>query len=510
MERLVFSGGAYTARSTIANNQRCINYYPELNSKDANSQITLYQRPGLRPLVQGPQAPVRALYRPSTGVGGYTVIGSELYYITPQWTLQALGQLTPNRSNICSMIDNGIDLLVVDGSVSSPLAGGWTVNLATQAFAQVNDVTGTFQGADRVDILDTYVLWNMPGSNLFGSTLSNEIAFDALYQAGKATYPDPLQTLLINRQQIILLGQLKSEIWYDAGNVNFPFARLPGAYIEHGIAAKYSVAATDISTFWLMQDLQGQGMVLRQRGYQTTRVSNHALEWALQQLYENGISIADAIGYCYQQGGHVFYVLTLPGGDQTWVYDDSISDPTQAWHQECWTDGDGLLHRHRGNCYAFINGMNVVGDWQNGSIYVMDSRQYYDEVEGTIYPLTCIRGFPHVMFGKLDTGTGFFTLPSNGLEVLHQQFWLDLEAGNDPTQDVGPQLTLRYSSDRGRTWATAQLQSAGQLGQYFAQPKWGLLGRAQDRVYEISHAIPAQVALNGAWVYAVITEKNFL
>jgi hypothetical protein len=502
MDRLIFTGGSYVARSPIANYQRSINYYPEVNTKDSNAQITLYQRPGLRQLIAGPViAPVRALYRPSTGIGGYAVIGQGMYYITPAWGVQQLGLLSPNRSNICSMIDNGTTLVVVDGSPN-----GWTVDLATQAFAPLVDSTGAFQGADRVDTLDTYVLFNNPGTRNFISTLSNSITFDPLYIAGKAAYPDLLQTLYVNRREILLMGSLKSEIWYNAGNVNFPFAELPGAYIEHGIAAKYSIASSDISVFWLGQDLQGQGIVFRQRGYETTRISNHAIEWALQELWEQGIPISDAIGWTYQQGGHVFYVLTFPSGDQTWVFDDSIGDPQQAWHQQAWSDGDGVLHRHRANCCAFINGLNVVGDWQNGAIYAMDAKQYYDDVGGVQSPLVCIRGFPHIMFGKINQ---WLSIPSNGLQVQHNHFWLDLECGNDPTQDVGPQLTLRYSDDRGRSWTTASLQSAGKLGQYSTMPKWPGMGVAVDRLYEISHAIPAQVALNGAWVLGRIIEQNF-
>ena len=176
------------------------------------------------------------------------------------------------------MIDNGTQILLVDGSTN-----GWTIDLRDNALAFVVDPTGTFNGADRVDTLDTYILWNMPGTRGWGSTLSGEIAFDALYFAAKAAYPDPLQTIICNRREIILPGSLKSEIWYDAGNAQFPFAELPGAYVEHGIAAKWSIASSDISVFWLGLDLQGQGVVFRQRGYETKAISNYALGYAVRK-----------------------------------------------------------------------------------------------------------------------------------------------------------------------------------------------------------------------------------
>ena len=496
MDRLSFYGGSYSARSVIAEAQRSINYFPELNPKNSPEPFTLYQRPGLRLLNSGPQvAPVRCLYQASNGVG-YAVIGKGVYRVNTDFSTTHLGDLTVNTNVLCSMIDNGTTIVLVDSSNQ-----GWEIDLASDSFSLISDSTGTFNGARRVDILDTFILWNMPGTNKYGSTLSGEVQFDGLYFAAKAAYPDELKTLIVNRREILLMGRFKSEIWYDAGNTNFPFAELPGAYIEHGIVAPYSIAASDISSFWLGNDLQGQGIVFRQRGYDTTRISNHALEYAIRNMPR----IDDAQAYMHQQDGHVFYVLTFPTADQTWVYDDAVQDPNAAWHQRAWTDLDGALHRERGNCFAFLYGVPVVGDWENGALYALDPNAYWDELPDQQYPLTCIRGFPHVLFGKTAGG---FTIPSNGLIVSHDEFVLNLEAGNNPVQDIGPNLLLRYSDDRGRTWTDANMVSSGKLGEYKTRPNWRGLGLAMDRVYEVQHSVRGQVALNGAWVFGRITEAH--
>src|SRR5258706_13702624 len=117
--------------------------------------MTHYQAPGRKPLVTGPvAAPVRCIYRASNG-NGYCIIGSGVFSVSPTWVLTQLGSITPLRSNICSMTDNGTQILLVDGSVH-----GWTIDLATNVFAQIVDATGAFAGADRVDVLDTFTLWN--------------------------------------------------------------------------------------------------------------------------------------------------------------------------------------------------------------------------------------------------------------------------------------------------------------------------------------------------------------
>lgn len=494
MARLFLPGGSYSARSLIANCQRAINLFPEANTKDAPVPFTHYQRPGLVPLVSGINATVRGLYRASNG-NGYGVIGANVYYINPSFVLTLLGTITANRSNPVSFIDNGTTIVLVDGSPH-----GWTIDMATNAFAQIVDPTGSFTGADRVDTIDTFILWNIPGTREFGNTLSNQVTpFDPLQFGSKANFPDLLQTLIVRRHEIILLGSLTGEIWYNSGSPLYPFAELPGSVIEHGIIAKYSLAGTDIATFWLAQDREGQSLVMRLRAYETKAISNYALSFAIRQMAAQG-DITDAIGYCYGQDGHVFYVLHFPTGNQTWVYDMSIDDPFTAWHQEAWTDSNGILNRHRANCAAFMYGKNVVGDWQNGTIYSMDLNTYTDTVNGVAGPISYIRTFPHI-----SAGTDEKTLNeamSNGKRIRYTNFRVDLECGNGPLDVNGAPapVTLRWSVDRGKTFGQGVLQSSGAPGEYLTQPQWAPIGVGRDVIFEVSHSIAGPAALNGAWV----------
>lgn len=513
--RLPLIGGSYTSRSIIASAQRCINLYPELNRKDALTPVTHYQRPGLRPVATIGQGPIRSLYRSSAGAG-YAISGSEVYRIFWDWTTKKIGNVTANRSNPCSMIDNGFggQVFIVDGS-----SNGWIIDQVggDDVMTQLNDPTGTFVGADRVDFIDTFIVYNVPGTPFFGNTLSNTITFDPTYYYGKTDYVDNVETIIMNRHELLVIGELTSEVWYDAGTIP-PLAELPGMFINHGTIAKYSVASQDISTYWLAQNREGAGQVVRHRAYKLERISNHALETAIRKmLHTTGIS--DAVGYCYQQDGHVFYVLHFPAGDQTWVYDESIGDPLLAWHQESWTDpSTGVLHKHRGNCHAFINGMNVVGDWQDGAIYYMDLDAYTDIVDvgrweippekaasGPVEgPTTYIRSFPHIGAARgQGTSQGAET---DGRRLQFSAFRADIECGLGPTTLDGlpAQISLRWSDDRGRTFGNDVLQSNGHPGEYLTQPQWLGLGIARDRLFEISHSIAGSAALQGAWVDAEV------
>lgn len=498
MPRIPLLGGAYQARSIIANAQKCINLYPEVNPKDALVQVTHYQRPGLRPLASPATAGFgRGLYQASNG-NGYAVAGSNVYSVGSDFSLELLGTMLTNNNIPVSFIDNGVTILLVDGSTN-----GYTIDMATNAFALLVDSTQTFTGANRVDYIDTFIVWNIPGTNQFGCTLSNEVQFDNLNIATKTDYPDPIKSIIVNRHQILLLGRLKTEIWYDAGLPTFPFAELPGAYFEHGTCATFSVASQDISVYFLSQDLQGQGLVMAISGYACTRISNHALEYQIR-LMQNSVGIDDAVGFTYQQDGHVFYVLNFPRGNQTWVFDAA----TEQWHQQAFVDSNGNLNRARGNSFALLNNTNCTIDWENGTIYAIDPLVYSDTVLGVVYPLVYTRTFPHIGEGTVNFGQANFNQPvsANGRRIKYNQFLADIECGNGPLDANGepPKVSLRWSDDRGRTFLQAQLQSMGFPGEYLTQPQWLGLGIARDRVFELSYTFNGEAALNGAWVDAQV------
>lgn len=150
------------------------------------------------------------------------------------------------------MADNGVTLVLVDGTPN-----GYTVTLATNAFAPLVDPTGSFVGADRVRYLDTFFIFNSPGLPEFYTSLSNSITFDPTYFASKAGAADTLVAIEVMHREIWLIGTKTTEIWFDSGSAAFPFQSVPGAFIQHGCLAKDSVCTQDMAVFWLSQDPQG-------------------------------------------------------------------------------------------------------------------------------------------------------------------------------------------------------------------------------------------------------------
>jgi hypothetical protein len=462
------------------------------------------------------------------------------------------------------MKDNSLALVIVDG------ANGWALDLVTNEFMQIIDPG--FYGAKHVDYLDTFFIFDRPGTNEFYISLSNvdffdltggpimtgsissagaaytdgvyssvaltggngiaataditvsgnavttvtiidggeayrigdilsaatadigttgagftwtvetigSSAFDPLDIAAKTGGSDLLQVAFVMHREISLIGKGTSEVWYNSGATDFTFQTMPGAFIEHGAQAPYSVAKYDLALYWLGQDAAGNSVVYQESGYKvgivTSRaVSNTITAYAVKE---------DAIGFCYLQAGHIFYVLTFPTQDVTWVYDVS----EQHWHQRAWADTNGNLHRWRPNCMAVFDGKVVAGDFENGKLYQVDTETFQDAGD----PIIRIRSFPHIL--------------NDGKRVIYRSFIAEMEVGNEGTSgsnDNSAQVSLRCSDNAGRSYGNAIEQSLGLTGEYLVSMQWNRLGLARDRVFELSWSSPQKTALSGAYVQMV-------
>ena len=333
-------------------------------------------------------------------------------------------------------------------------------------------------------------------------------AFDALDVAAKSGASDSLVSFGVIHDEIWLLGALTTEVWNDTGAPDFAFGKIPGIFVQQGCVAPYSVAQTDLSLFWLSQNPEGGKIVLMGTPYKATRVSTHAIENALNKYSR----VDDAIGFTYQQDGHSFYILTFPTADRTWCYDLA----TELWHERCWIDDNGDEHRIRGQVSAYAYGVNLVGDWENGTIYELDLNTYTDDGQ----PIVRRRGFPHLV--------------NEGKRVCYDQFIAEMEVGSasgmtdelleygfavdgsgdgmqvNPGGDgwlvysskgvMGPYISLRYSDTKGNSWGNPIELSLGATGEYSRSVQARQLGMGRDRVFELFWSGNFKTALNGAYI----------
>lgn len=469
--KLPLTTGAYEAKALVAEAQRCVNLYGEMNPKDSPFPMAYYPTPGLTLLATATPtngSNWRQLWYASNN-SLYGVCGSTVYAINASWNLTALGDIATSTGYV-SMIDNGQYVVIVDGS---PL--GWTIKLADNTFAQITD--SGFMGSNSTGFVDGFLVFNSPGTQEWYISLVNEVAFDATDFASKAGYSDLLAAIGVTKRYVYLFGQQTTEVWFDAGDTPFPFDRLPGVFMQYGCASYASIAQMDGDLYWLAQSPQGKALVCRSKQFNAEQISTFALDNEMQGYPD----LNQALGFTYQIEGHFFYVLTFPQSDVTWQYDLS----TQQWNQLAWVDVNGILHRHRANCYANAYGSPVVGDWENGNLYLWDTSNYTDNGN----PIPRIRSFPH---GVDDYSN----------RIHYMSLIANMEVGNGLPDNSDVPVFLRWSDTRGVSWGNYVQRSLGKQGEYITSIQWNRLGMARDRVFEISWSAPVKTALLGAWIEA--------
>jgi hypothetical protein len=357
-------------------------------------------------------------------------------------------------------------------------------------FSVIPTNDGAFSGADVVDILDNYFIYNNPNTQQFGASNILSPISPALSFASKFTGPDNLVSVIVDHGQIYLLGETTSEVWADVGAFPFPFQRIPGSSSQHGIVAKFSVARVGNSFAYLSKNIRGQAEVVIMNGYFPTRISTHAVE----NTFINQ-DVTDARAWTYQQGGHEVYVLSFPTLDISWCYDVA----TSMWHKWLYCDDMNQYHRHRGNCCINFQNMMLVGDWQNGNIYELDPTNFTDNGQ----PIRRVRKTTHLVsdyqreyFDELQV----YFQPGVGLTGITTPL-------NVETVGADPQAMMRWSDDGGSNWSNEHWKSIGRIGKYKNRAIWRRLGMTRDRVFELVVTDPINAVIVAANLKSSVGEN---
>ncbi len=229
---------------------------------------------------------------------------------------------------------------------------------------------------------------------------------------------------------------------------------------------------------------------------QARRISTHPVE----EEFATYSTMADAIGYCYEQEGHVFYVLVFPQANATWAYDitSSALGRMPMWHKRASFNAmTGILNRHLSNAFAFFNGKCVVGDYLSGQLLALNPQTNLDS-----------NGKDNVTRKWLRSWRALPQTPGSGpgarQPVKFSSLTVDMETGIDTSGGFGAiNHMLRWSDDGGNTWSSQRQSPAYRVGQTAARVKFNRLGSTRrnsglDRLFELSGAQNFRARIIGA------------
>lgn len=415
--------------------------------------------------------PIRGMAVNPEATALYVVSAGLLQRVNRDGTRVQLGTLNSRRGYVDMKIGTG-QLVIVDG------ANLYVYNLTSGAFNRV--VSSGWLGSRRVAYVDGYFIFSDPGTGTwYISAIEDASSLNALDFAQASSSPDDIQAVYADHGEVWLFGSKTTEVWNDTGASDFPFEKNKGATMQTGLMGAFTVRSLDNTLFWLGADENGAGMVWKSQGYQPVRVSTKSVDEAIQKAIRAGADMTQAIAYTYQQNGHSFYALQVPGLDTTWVFDVSVGH----WHERA----EFVLGRykqsrikHHVHCY----GKNLVaGD--DGEIYELKPGVHNNA--GDI--LVRDRISPH------------YATPSMA-PIKFGPFNLDCTVGRGKPGNGDPRVMLRTSDDGGSKWNSWRQASLGRVGETLTKSQFLRNGAARDRVWHVRCTDDVEFDILGAKVAA--------
>jgi hypothetical protein len=447
---------------------------PSNNSaNDCQRSINLFprkiQRQGEKSLVHLVSGPGRALHVDLDNlVRGSLVMDNRLFVLSGPTIKEVYADGTTHDWGTIPSVEGRVSMAECVGTISiGDGSGFYSFDPVANTVAAITDAPiGRYCIA-----FDQRIHYHERDSGrVYYSELNDPTNIPALNFYTAENRPDDLETLIATEDKIWLLGAGTTEAWYDSGDTDNPFQRIPGSVTANGCLAGDTAVRTDNAILFVGQNDDGDRQVFRIQGFNHVIISTHAVEAFLKDA--NNLT-----AYSYQEDGHTFYVLNADEG--TWAFD--IGE--QEWAERAWLNPSGSLERERAEIHAFCYGIHFVSDYEDGRLY----RQSTDYKSHAGDPFLRRRVFR----GPYKDGRG----------IVIDELFVDMKTGvglDGSGQGTDPKAMLRYSVDGGEAWSSEMQTDVGPIGDRTTQVRFRRMGLGHDWAFEFGVSDPVDVVIRGA------------
>lgn len=452
------------ARFTQGGSTHVVNGFVETIGEEGRVPWAIVAGDGLEGLALLPEA--SGGVRAKLDVDGllYVVAGTALYRIASNGEVTTLGSMNISTTAPVYIERNRAatpDVLIV--------CDGLAYNYDT-SLAQVTDVD--LLAPTSLAFLAGYFLIGTANNTWQIGNLDDGSAWSALDFERADANPDAVVRVAALQRDAVIFGSRSTEFWrHDPpADGGFPFQFVTSADI--GCLAPGSVVTIEQTLAFVASDRSVRMLA----GYEARRISEHAVERAIEQLADR----SQIRGTTWVRDGHTFYALTAPGY-WTWVYDTvtGLWSERRSYGRPDW----------RVSLVTTFGTRLVAGDSDTGTVYDM-SPAYADEAGDPIVmsiTLPPLHMFPHAMtldalFFDLERGVG---------------------TGQGDTEDVNPEIMLEISRDGGATFGEQRMLAIGVQGKRLTQVRAWSFGQFSDVGCVLRISCSAKVARA---IYQVMAE----
>lgn len=440
---------------------RVVNRYVEATQTNQVNGVALLPRPGLAPLANVGDGPIRGVYREPGLFSGdrFTVSDDKLYRNSTLVTFSVITAIAGTDRIRWAGTDNVAFLFFVAGGDLYRYNGTNVAQVATPDGVDVDDVTE----------INGYIIVQVTGTGRRYFIRPGLEVIDPLDFFTAESSPDGAVATIALSSELWLFDNQSAEVWVPTGDADLPFQVLSGRTFSRGATSRDSVLKFDNTIFFVGEDNE-QGRVVYRAADIPQRISTNSIEERLR------LSSDDISAMAFIIDGHAFYLVSMDQG--TFAFDVS----TGAWCE--WASYD--RERFRAHvCASAAGGPIILGDDETNDLYTLDPDRGNDNGDDII----------RIVGGGLPAITRFSV----------DNLWLVCNTGNATDPNIDPIIRLRVSKDGGQTYLDEQQASLGRMGDYTRRVIWRRQGQFQSPgfVFEIIDSDDVQTTFR----YATVNEQ---
>lgn len=268
--------------------QRSINLHTrKIQRQGEKSLIHLVSGPGRELHVALAYSPIR----------GMLVMNDRLFVVAGPHLVEAYEDGTTHDWGTIASVEGRVSMAECVGTISIGDGAG---------FYSFDPVAGTITPITDAPIgrycipFDQRIFYHERDSGrVYYSELNDPTNIPSLNFFTAENRPDDLETLIATEDKIWLLGSQTTEAWYDSGDTDNPFQRIPGSVTANGCLAGDTAVRTDNAIIFVGQNDDGARQVFRIQGFNHVIISTFAIEAFTKTA--TGLT-----AYPYQEDGETF------------------------------------------------------------------------------------------------------------------------------------------------------------------------------------------------------------
>lgn len=329
-KRVSFVAVPHQRGSDPNKDSRLVNFIPEVIDSpfQEGKQTFIRKRPGLEAVTALPSASaLRGIYYWSKYDTTFAVVGTNIYVYPTGGSVSLNGTFTTSTGAVgfteFTNSTGQTSLLFVDGIDIKYSTDGSTISTVTNP--QANLPAGFIP---MPVVMDGYLFLAKAGTQtIFNSVLDDYTDWsDATQFIDAEMYPDTIQALAKNNNNVIAIGAQSMEYFYDAGiATGSPLQRQAAAVQQFGTSAPMTVVQTEKEVVLVGNTGNGGHTVWAVDGFKENEIGTTPIRLIINA---EGTAITNATAFCIRIAGQKLYYLNLTS--RTLVY----SFDTKVWHEQ--------------------------------------------------------------------------------------------------------------------------------------------------------------------------------